>query len=198
MEYLLPLFAAVLTLFLLFIAAVYAVARWLFLWTASMVSAGIDQVIARTGVSTRLRAYAMAKGISEQDAERKLTHEVDRLAWWTEGLITLPILGPVGFDALFGLVPFAGDALSAWFGLRLVARGIRYGLPPEIVSKLLANVLADALMGAVPFIGDLADIWFRANTRNAKIIRDYLSAPLARPAGAAAGSATNVSKAPAV
>jgi hypothetical protein len=181
MEALLVLFAAGSLLFVIITSGVYLTARGLFLWTASMVSAGIDRVIARAGmgVMTRMRAYALARGITEQEAERRFAADVDRLAWWTEGLITLPGLGPVGLDALFGLVPLAGDAFSAWLGLRLVARGMKYGLPPELVSKLLANVLTDALLGMVPLVGDLADIWFRANTRNAALIREYLSSSTA-------------------
>jgi Domain of unknown function (DUF4112) len=200
MDYLLPLFVAASFLFILTVASVYLAARWIFLWTASMVSAGIDRVIARAGggAMTRLHAYALARGMSDQEAQWRLGREVDRLAWWTEGLITLPLLGPVGLDAFFGLVPFAGDAFSAWLGLRLVARGIRFGLPPEVVSKLLANVLTDALLGAVPFLGDLADIWFRSNTRNATLIRDHLLSTTTRAADATGRVAANASNAAAV
>jgi hypothetical protein len=35
-------------------------------------------------------------------------------------------------------------------------------------------VLIDLLMGAIPVAGDLADIWFRANSRNVRLLREYL------------------------
>jgi hypothetical protein len=198
MGYAVPLFGAALLLFLVFIGSVYFAARWLFAWTSSGVAAGIDRVTAEMGATTRLRAYAIARGISESEAEARLSRELDRLVWWTEGLVRLPVFGPVGLDALLGLVPLGGDALSAWLGLRLVARSLRYGLPPEVVSKLLANVLTDALLGAIPIAGDLADIWFRSNTRNARIVRDYLSSPVPRSAAPAAVNAANASRATAV
>jgi hypothetical protein len=198
MEYVVPLFGMALLLHLVFIGSVYLTARWLFFWTTSMVSAGIDRVTADSGASTRLRAYAVARGITEREAEARLSQELDRLVWWTEGLVRLPLLGPVGLDAVLGLVPLGGDALCAWLGLRLVARSLRYGLPPDVVSKLLTNVLIDALIGAVPIAGDLADIWFRSNTRNARIVRDYLASPAPGPAAPAAVSAANASRAPAV
>ena len=180
MDYLVPLLLGSFLLFLVIVAGMYVTTRWLFLWTASKVSSGIDRTIARmsVGAVTHLRAYALARDLSEDAAVRRFSEDVDRLAWWTEGLISLPVLGPVGLDAMLGLLPLAGDALGAWIGLRLVARGMRYGLPPALVSKLLANVLTDVLLGAIPIVGDLADIWFRSNTRNAKLIRDYLYASI--------------------
>ncbi|MCA1586830.1 MAG: DUF4112 domain-containing protein, partial [Acidobacteria bacterium] len=63
---------------------------------------------------------------------------------------------------------------SAVVSLSLVARSLKYGIPRELVVKMLANVLVDALLGAVPLVGDLADIWFRANTRNVTLLREYL------------------------
>jgi hypothetical protein len=180
MGFLVPLLVSSFLIFLVIVAGMYVTTRWLFLWTTAMVSAGIDRTIARLAVTnvTRLGAYALARDLTEQEAARRFSQDVDRLAWWTEGLVRLPLLGPVGLDALLGLVPFAGDALSAWIGLRLVARGMRYGLPPDLVSTLLANVLTDVLLGAIPIAGDLADIWFRSNTRNATLIRNYLGSTI--------------------
>lgn len=181
MEVLIAFFAGGSVLFVVIVSGVYLTARWLLLWTARVVSSGIDRFVARAGegAMTRMRAYALARGMTLPEAERRFAAEVDRLAWWTEGLIRVPGLGPVGLDALLGLVPLAGDAFGAWLGLRLVARAMKYGLPPELVSKLLANVLTDAFLGVIPVAGDLADIWFRGNTRNARLVRDYLKSSTA-------------------
>jgi hypothetical protein len=72
------------------------------------------------------------------------------------------------------LFPVAGDAVSASVSIALIARSIKYGLPSDVIARMLANVLVDVLVGAVPVIGDLADIWFRANVRNVQLLREYL------------------------
>jgi hypothetical protein len=56
----------------------------------------------------------------------------------------------------------------------LIARSLKYGIPREIIARMLANVLLDLLVGAIPIAGDLADIWFRANARNVALLREYL------------------------
>jgi hypothetical protein len=47
---------------------------------------------------------------------------------------------------------------------------------------MLANVLTDLSLGAIPIVGVLADVWFKANDRNARLLREFLDAPLQRGA----------------
>ena len=68
----------------------------------------------------------------------------------------------------------AGDTISAGVSVWLIARSLRYGVPSDVIARMLANVLVDLLVGAVPVVGDLADIWFRANERNISLLREYL------------------------
>jgi len=68
----------------------------------------------------------------------------------------------------------AGDAASAAVSVSLIAKSVRYGIPREIITKMLANVLVDLVLGAIPLVGDLADIWFKANERNVALLREYL------------------------
>lgn len=124
--------------------------------------------------STGFARYAQASGRDEAHVRREFQQTIEHMARLMDSLVKLPLVGPIGLDAVFGLFPFVGDATSAAVSLSLVARCLKYGLPSELVAKLLANVLADALVGTVPLVGDLADIWFRANQRNAALVREYL------------------------
>ena len=58
--------------------------------------------------------------------------------------------------------------------MSLVARSLKYGVPHDVIARMLGNVLFDLLLGAVPVAGDVADIWFRANTRNIAVLRKFL------------------------
>ena len=92
-----------------------------------------------------------------------------------DSAIRLPILGPIGLDAVIGLVPVVGDLVGTAVSLTLIARSLRYGPPAALVSKMLANVVVDLVLGSIPFVGVLADIWFKSNDRNAALMREFLS-----------------------
>lgn len=124
--------------------------------------------------STHLGAYAASRGMSEDAARREFAETIERIARIMDSAVRLPIIGPIGLDAALGLFPVAGDAVSASVSIALIARSIKYGLPSDVIARMLANVLVDVLVGAVPVIGDLADIWFRANVRNVQLLREYL------------------------
>lgn len=82
-----------------------------------------------------------------------------------------------GIDALFGLVPGLGDvigALVAVYGLH-VARVLR--APASIQLHMLSNIAVDALVGTVPVAGDLFDFFYKAQTRNLKLLEDWLGSP---------------------
>jgi hypothetical protein len=129
---------------------------------------------AAAGRFTHLGAYAAAEGMSEEDARREFARTVERIAHIMDSAFRLPIIGPIGLDAALGLFPVAGDTISAAISVTLIARSLKYGIPGDVIARLLANVLVDLLVGAVPVVGDLADIWFRANERNIAILREYL------------------------
>lgn len=92
-----------------------------------------------------------------------------------EGLIDVPILGrKVGLDAILGLVPVAGDAVSAAMGLYLVWEARNLGMPKWQLWRMAGNVGFDTLIGAVPVAGDLFDFLYRSNSRNLKIVQKHL------------------------
>jgi hypothetical protein len=126
------------------------------------------------GHLTHLGAYAAAEGLSEDAARAQFTRSIERVSKVMDSAIRLPILGGVGLDALLGLVPVAGDAASAAVSISIIAKSLRYGIPREIITKMLANVLLDFLLGAVPLVGDVADMWFKANERNVALLKEHL------------------------
>jgi hypothetical protein len=127
------------------------------------------------GHLTYMSAYAKAEGLSEDEARRQFSDSIERTARVMDAAFKLPVIGPVGLDSLLGLFPVVGDVVSAGVSVSLIARSLRYGIPPEIIAKMLANVMIDMLLGTVPVAGDVADMWFRANMRNVALLREYLA-----------------------
>ncbi|MGQ0733096.1 MAG: DUF4112 domain-containing protein [Acidobacteriota bacterium] len=175
----------------------YLALRWLFERAANRATDHIARVLAeaaRRAASTRtgrraaegaqatarrvthFGTYAAAEGVSESQARREFAESIERTARVMDAIVRLPVVGPVGLDALVGLVPVAGDLLSAAVSVSLIARGLKYGVPGDVIAKMLANVLFDFLLGTVPVAGDVADLWFRANLRNVDLLRTYLQA----------------------
>ena len=80
-----------------------------------------------------------------------------------------------GFDALIGLVPGIGDAITTAISLYIVHEARQLGAPPHLILRMLANVVVDGLVGAVPLVGDAFDVLWRANRRNVRLLREWLA-----------------------
>lgn len=111
------------------------------------------------------------------DRSRSLA-EVEALAWLLDNSIPVPGTGRrFGVDAIVGLVPIVGDAISAGLGLLVVWRASRMGLPRIVVMRMLVVSAVDLVIGSIPLVGDAFDLWFKANTRNLGLLRRHLERP---------------------
>jgi hypothetical protein len=97
---------------------------------------------------------------------------LERLAWIMDRAIRVPGTPiRVGLDAILGLLPIGGDALTGivQVGIVLVAL-FHYKVPRAIAARMAVNVLIDTAVGAIPFLGDAFDVVFKANTRNVRLL----------------------------
>ncbi len=106
---------------------------------------------------------------------RSVRRRIEALERLLEQAVTVPgINRKVGLDAILGLVPVAGDLVSAAMGLYLVWEARNLGMSKWQMARMTANVGFDTLVGSVPVAGDLFDFLFRSNTRNLRILRRHL------------------------
>lgn len=103
----------------------------------------------------------------------------------------------LGLDAVLGLVPVAGDLVSAGIGLYLVAQARELGASRWLQARMIGNLLLDAAVGAVPVAGDLADVYFKAHRRNLKLLQKALGEPYLEDAGAVAEGGEIIRRVPA-
>ena len=80
----------------------------------------------------------------------------------------------VGFDAVIGLVPGIGDAISTILASYIIWEARQLGLPRWKIARMMANVAVDTAIGAIPIAGDAFDLFFKANERNLRIIHDHI------------------------
>lgn len=75
-----------------------------------------------------------------------------------------------GLDSLIGLIPGAGDALTAGVSLYIVYEAAQLGATRGQLAMMLGNVALDTLAGSIPVLGDLFDLTFKANVRNLRMM----------------------------
>lgn len=80
----------------------------------------------------------------------------------------------VGLDSLVGLVPLAGDGLTAVTSGYIIHRAKKLGVRKRTLTKMYRNVALDMLIGIVPLVGDVLDVGFKSNTRNLRLLEKDL------------------------
>ena len=84
----------------------------------------------------------------------------------------------VGLDALLGLIPGAGDAVSAALSGYIVLAAARAGASRPVLLRMIGNVVFDTVVGSIPIVGDLFDVAFRANSRNVALLERVAADPV--------------------
>jgi hypothetical protein len=116
---------------------------------------------------------------------RSRAERIARIEWLSTLLDTAIVIPgtPIrfGLDALIGLVPGIGDAITTLLALYIVREARALGAPRILIARMLANVALDGVVGAVPIAGDLFDVAWRANRRNVALLRQHLDRAERKP-----------------
>ncbi|KKA20080.1 hypothetical protein T310_5909 [Rasamsonia emersonii CBS 393.64] len=133
------------------------------------------------GKKTTRRRKAIPPGLSENDA--KILNRVKRRAYRLDYALFNLCGIRFGWGSVIGLFPFIGDGLDTALAMMVVrdCQNIDGGLPPQLYSRMMFNIVLDFLIGLVPFVGDLADAIYKCNTRNAILLEKYLRDRAAKP-----------------
>ena len=82
-----------------------------------------------------------------------------------------------GWDPLIGLVPWAGDVLTAVFSCAIILQAHHMRVPRVVQMRMVMNVAVDVIAGALPFIGDVADVFWKSNARNFDLLERHAAQP---------------------
>ena len=108
-------------------------------------------------------------------SRREALERLDFLATLLDSAILIPGTKiRFGADAVIGLVPGIGDAITTALSAWIVYEAHRLGVPRQLLVRMIGNVAIDGLFGAVPLVGDLFDVMWRANKRNMRLLRQHL------------------------
>ncbi len=99
-----------------------------------------------------------------------------RIAQFMDNSIRVPFVGwRIGWDAVLGLIPGAGDVAGALVSAYIVYVAWRLGVPARGLARMAGNIGIETLGGSVPLLGDVFDAAFKANIRNLALAEKYLA-----------------------
>lgn len=120
----------------------------------------------------------MAKKLARQDYERIL-RRLDRFSYYTDSNIRIPFTRiTFGLSPLIGLIPVLGDLIGLVLSLYVLQQARLAGASKGVQARMIRNMLIEFLGGLLPVFGDAFDAVYKANTRNTRLLRNYLEAQL--------------------
>ncbi|ABD54740.1 DUF4112 domain-containing protein [Jannaschia sp. CCS1] len=100
--------------------------------------------------------------------------DLERLANQLDSAFRIPGTSfRVGYDAIVGLVPGVGDALTFAPSAYIVWKAHQLGVGWPRLLRMSANVAVDTMIGGIPLLGDVFDAAFKSNRRNVALVRDF-------------------------
>ena len=115
-------------------------------------------------------------GITHPRSRAERIARIDALATLLDTAFLIPGTNiHFGLDALIGLVPGVGDAITTLMSLYIVREARALGVPRVLIARMLANVAIDGVVGAIPLVGDVFDVAWRANRRNIVLLQKHLA-----------------------
>jgi hypothetical protein len=107
--------------------------------------------------------------------QRAILERLARYSRFTDSSISLPFTRfKIGVEAVIGMVPGIGDLIGLAMSSYVLLEAQRAGASREVKRKIIRNILIDFFGGLVPVVGDAFDAIYKSNTRNTRILSQYL------------------------
>ena len=104
---------------------------------------------------------------------------LERFSRFTDSSIRIPFTRiTIGAEALIGLLPVVGDMAGLALGSYVLVGAQRAGASGAVKLRMVRNMLIDFVGGLLPVVGDAFDAIYKANTRNTRLLKNYLEQQL--------------------
>lgn len=119
--------------------------------------------------------------------QRAILRRLEKYSRFTDNSIGLPFTRyKIGVEAVIGLIPGIGDLIGLAMSSYVLLEAHRAGANRKVKRRIIMNIAIDFFGGLVPVIGDAFDAVYKSNTRNTRILSEYLheqlSEDVAKPA----------------
>jgi hypothetical protein len=85
-----------------------------------------------------------------------------------------------GLDAILGLFPGLGDALTAIVSFSILRAAHQAGVARLTMMRMGVNVMLDWIVGSIPLAGDAFDVYWKSNQRNLALLQRHLDSGISR------------------
>lgn len=107
--------------------------------------------------------------------QRAILRRLEKYSRFTDNSISLPFTRyKIGVEAVIGLVPGIGDLIGLAMSSYVLLEAHRAGANRKVKRRIILNIAIDFFGGLVPVIGDAFDAMYKSNTRNTRILSEYL------------------------
>ncbi len=115
--------------------------------------------------------------------DRGTLHLLDFVSYLMDRLVQVPGTNlRVGLNALLLFIPVLGDVIPSLISFGILAVGLsNYRVPRIVAARMLINSLLDTSIGWIPVLGDLFDVYFKADTRNVRLLQQYVGRGVQEP-----------------
>ena len=118
--------------------------------------------------------------ITTKAQQQAVLKRLDKFSRFTDSSIGIPFTKfKVGAEAVIGLVPVVGDMAGLLLSGYVLVEAQRAGASKDVKLLMLRNMGIDFVGGLLPVVGDAFDAIYKANTRNTRLLRNYLEKQLA-------------------
>ncbi|HLT12877.1 MAG TPA: DUF4112 domain-containing protein [Marinobacter sp.] len=111
--------------------------------------------------------------------QRAILKRLETFSRFTDSSIGIPFTRfKFGVEAIIGLVPVVGDLAGLVLSGYVLVEAQRAGASKAVKLNMLRNMGIDFIGGMLPVVGDAFDAIFKANTRNTRLLKNYLEKQL--------------------
>lgn len=115
-----------------------------------------------------------------ESKQRAILERLDKFSRFTDSSIGIPFTKfQIGVEAVIGLLPVVGDMAGLVLSGYVLVEAQRAGASKDVKLRMLRNMGIDFVGGLLPVVGDAFDAIYKANTRNTRLLRNYLEEQLA-------------------
>jgi hypothetical protein len=112
--------------------------------------------------------------------QRAVLERLEKFSRFTDSSIGIPFTRfQIGADSIIGLLPVVGDMAGLVLSGYVLVEAQRVGASKEVKQQMLRNMGIDFFGGLLPVVGDAFDAIYKANTRNTRLLKNYLESQLA-------------------
>lgn len=111
--------------------------------------------------------------------QQKVLKRLEKFSRFMDSSISIPFTKfKLGAESVIGMLPVVGDIAGLVLSSYVLLEAQRLGVPKRVKFRMLRNIGIDFVGGLLPVIGDAFDAIFKANTRNTRLLKNYLEEQL--------------------